>query len=430
MISWPEACSKNSQSVLKMKKQNSFPLYLTPLFYSFGNVAEELFWAQARARIESRVLGVIPPLKFTEILGYKICNLPLFYLDLNGNKSSAHTLCLLINLSFFLVRSVALIVRFFYKGPLNESFFFPRLGIKSVWPKSNCEVHFLSQVKADPILKEIHSLNFVRLSKAQHTETEKKLKQLLPSSGSRYVCLHVREGGFHEDHTKRPYRNADIKTYTEAIKFLVSNDLVVIRLGDPSMTKLDVSDSRIVDYAHSPLRNPTLDLALVAGCEFYIGMQSGPIDLALLFQKPTLTLNMYDWIFAPPFKKIDRGLLKMTKAQGQAETKSFRQRIEQPFKYTNVNERLSADEIIFIDNSPNEILSATKEFFYDYTSAFTRPVCDNLLKNRQVFCDVSELRLIQILEGGGKAYSTDRVELSRLCYRNLASRGYFYENLA
>jgi len=55
--------------------------FVTPLFYSYGNAAEEILWAYARARVMKRKLVVIAPARFTQILGYQICNPELFNLD-------------------------------------------------------------------------------------------------------------------------------------------------------------------------------------------------------------------------------------------------------------------------------------------------------------------------------------------------------------
>ena len=55
--------------------------FVTPLFYSYGNAAEELLWASARAKVLGRKLVVIAPARYTQILGFSICNSELFNLD-------------------------------------------------------------------------------------------------------------------------------------------------------------------------------------------------------------------------------------------------------------------------------------------------------------------------------------------------------------
>jgi hypothetical protein len=157
-------------------------------------------------------------------------------------------------------------------------------------------------------------------------------------------------------------------------------------------------------------------------------MQSGPLDVALLFQKPVLTLNMYDWIFGSPFKVVDRGLLKMVKVRGRPVTKTFKQRIELPFKFTNHNENISSDEAVYIDNSPEQIFEAVKEFYFDYVSGFSRQPSVNLIENGNFFRMTSERNLKDIIIGNGEIYSRNRVDISRLIYRNLASRGYYYDS--
>ena len=61
--------------------------FVTPLFYSFGNAAEEIYWASARARVLGRKLIILRPMKFTQILNYSICNTELFNLRI-GYKNN------------------------------------------------------------------------------------------------------------------------------------------------------------------------------------------------------------------------------------------------------------------------------------------------------------------------------------------------------
>jgi putative glycosyltransferase (TIGR04372 family) len=53
-----------------------------------------------------------------------------------------------------------------------------------------------------------------------------------------------------------------------------------------------------------------MDLYLIKNCHFFIGNQSGPVEVANMFLKPILLTNMTDIFQILPRKKIDRGLFK------------------------------------------------------------------------------------------------------------------------
>jgi len=114
----------------------------------------------------------------------------------------------------------------------------------------------------------------------------------------RYVCLHVRTGGYANDHEYSAPRNANIENYIPAIRELTDRGYVVVRLGDPAMPPLHLDN--VVDYAHSKARSEKNDILLVGHCDLYIGSQTGPIDVASLFEKRILTINClslshYEW---------------------------------------------------------------------------------------------------------------------------------------
>jgi len=70
--------------------------------------------------------------------------------------------------------------------------------------------------------------------------------------GDWFVCLHVREPGFHQDQTGlyQTTRNADIETYRPAVEKIVRMGGKVIRMGDSSMKPFSMEG--VYDYALTP----------------------------------------------------------------------------------------------------------------------------------------------------------------------------------
>ena len=102
------------------------------------------------------------------------------------------------------------------------------------------------------------------------------LRLLGVPEGAWYVCLHVREPGFHKSwNTLYPsMRDANIEDYLPAIDLIVRNGGWVIRMGDPSMKPLPPL-AGVIDYAHSTLKTPKADILIAVGCRFFLGTNSG-----------------------------------------------------------------------------------------------------------------------------------------------------------
>jgi putative glycosyltransferase (TIGR04372 family) len=99
-----------------------------------------------------------------------------------------------------------------------------------------------------------------------------------------YVCLHVREPGFHKGwNTLYPsMRDANIDDYLPAIDLIVKNGGWVIRMGDPSMKPLEPIPG-VIDYAHSTLKTPRADILIPLNCRFFLGTNSGYATIPAIY---------------------------------------------------------------------------------------------------------------------------------------------------
>jgi len=172
-----------------------------------------------------------------------------------------------------------------------------------------------------------------------------------------YVCLHVRTGGFFNDDIGSEPRNAKIEDYFLAIDELVRRGYLVVRIGDPAMPS--INRAGVIDYAHHPKRSEFYDVCLVEHCDFYIGSLSGPIDMACLFEKKILTVNCISLSHSTWYREGSRCLPKKVRLNGclLPIKEQIAKHIFEIFGtgYTHAN-------VEFIDNTPDEILTATLEF--------------------------------------------------------------------
>lgn len=403
-------------------------MYLTPLYYSYGNAAEEILWASARAKITKDCLVIIPPASQTQILSYRICNRELFALQVNkiGIKCSKARY-LIINFIFFASRALSLIIKKFFRIVVKEKYLFPLIGKDYFWPRIRQYNNYYENAKSDQILCAIHEPLEVDFNKDQKLRIGASIDKLLGLKNKKYVCLHVRDSGFHNDLTKRSYRNADITTYKSAILHLIENGFTVVRLGDPSMPKLNLNNQGYIEYSHSDFKSELLDLALIKNCEFYIGMQSGPLDIALMFQKPVLILNMYEWINGCPLKITDRGLLKNILISGNSRFLTLEEIFRLPFKFTNIMLKLEENEIQFFDNNEYQLFYAIKDYLHNFLNKTLNLPNENLINSKKIFMDASEKNINNIIINNRNIFYPDEYELIRMTYRNLACRGFYYE---
>ena len=408
-------------------------IFVTPLYYSIGNAAEEIMWASARAKLTCEKLIIVPPFKFTQLLGYKICNDAIFRVEaISLNKFTWLDVLIIniatvyVNFRFIFKRLIAKISKKYTGIGFPENWNFPDTGKSKFWPTVNG--YDYKKIREDRIVDSIHRLEPLSLP-YQLNEDCRKIISNFDFSGKKFVCLHVREDGYHHDGGRRAYRNAKISSYYPAIKYLLSEGMYVIRMGDPSMEKANIDHKYFFDYPFSDIKSDSMDLFLIRNCEFYIGMQSGILDVAHMFNKPILILNMYDWFFNYPLKTNDRGMLKKIKIKSGASYKTYSsiEWFQLPFFYTN-NREIYDERVQFIDNSEKEILSATEEYYKDYLSGWSRPLTDNMINSKEEFRKASD----NILSGKNMhaAIGFNKLPLLhriRISLRNISSKGCLYD---
>lgn len=416
-----------------MVKDKTPPLckkvHLTPLYYSYGNAAEEILWASARAKVNKDCLVIIPPAPQTQILNYRICNRELFNLQVNKIGAQCTKLRYLItNSVFFLSRALSLLLKKFSRIVVKEKYLFPLIGKNYFWPRVRHYKNYYENIKLDQIISAIHEPLEIDFNKDQQLRIGTSIDELLGLKNKKYVCLHVRDSGFHNDPQKRSYRNANIATYKSAILHLIENGFAVVRLGDPSMPKLNINNQEYIEYSHSDFKSELLDLALIKNCQFYIGMQSGPLDIALMFQKPVLILNMYEWINGCPLKINDRGLLKNISIAGERRFLRLEEIFNLPFKFTNIMLKLSENEIQFHDNSEHQLLHAIEDYLHNFMNKTLNLPNEKLLSSKKIFIETSNKNIKNIIDNDRGIFHPDEFELTRMIYKNLACRGFYYES--
>ena len=340
--------------------------FLTPHPYAIGNCSEEIYLGLIKAKEQNKRLFLIYLLDIPFIFRFNLTNKSIFLINskyiYNPNKIIIIILRILLTLLYIPVRSSSLLLLKLFNVRLDESFSFPTIGRDDLFlPETSIndfQYNLISSDKWNEKYKYRFDILIQNLNKQQMLEL---VYQLGIPPNAWFVCLHVRESGFRNDKGRREYRNSNINSYIPAINHITSNGGWVVRMGDNSMSKLPKLKN-VIDYPHTSSKSELMDLVLIKLCYFYIGCQSGIYDVAVLFNKPILLLNMYSWTFGSPMHYKDRGIIKHVYSKIENRFLSINEIYNSDWSLQNINS-IANQDYYFVDNTEQEILDAVREYY-------------------------------------------------------------------
>jgi putative glycosyltransferase (TIGR04372 family) len=339
---------------------------LTPHQYALGNRAEEIFFGILRAQRKKHKVLFFQPLDIPVLNGYRLTNQALMNLEsdfiIPPKKTRDCIASLVITVAILPTRLFSRLLFWVAGKRLYESLNFPRLGVDSLWVDRPEKTRRAFDWRlAEQMDWKAQRLNYEapKLRQDVASRCAKKLGAWGLEKADWYVCWHVRDGGFKQDFDRRSYRNANIENSIPAMQEITKRGGWVIRIGDDKMPRLPEID-RVIDYPFTDMKSDEMDIFLVANCRLFVGMTSGPLEVANLFNRQMLVINMSDWSSGALLGPNDRGLLKhvYSKAAG---------------RFLSVKEMLAADRDLlnswgytssdfeFRENSPQEIVGGLRE---------------------------------------------------------------------
>ena len=219
------------------------------------------------------------------------------------------------------------------------------IGIEAIYGLKKIN---LDNIKYKDIKKFDLDYSLIKLKKEIIDKCEKKIEKYNFNKNDRIVCLHVRDSVFRNDEGRKDYRNSNIENYLETIKYLIQQNYKVVRMGKKSKIKLNFTNENFFDYSFSNIKDDLLDLYLIERCSFYIGTQSGILDVAQMFNKPILLTNMCELYTSFPRKKNDRGIFKKIYKKDVKEKISLEDFASMEFKYHDP--QIEIEKLIFEQN--------------------------------------------------------------------------------
>ena len=198
-----------------------------------------------------------------------------------------------------------------------------------------------------------------------------------------FVCLHVRESGFHKagDSRHQAHRDADVLDYLPAIRQITERGGWVVRMGDPTMTPLPPME-RVIDYAHSPAKADWLDVFLCGRSRFFVGLASGLSQVAVGFGAPCVYVNWVSNVL-PPYSAKDVFIPKLFRREADGRFLSFDEMFDPVYQYLNSNNYLILRRgLASAPNEPAEVRDAVLEMLDQLDGTCTYSEEDRRLQGR------------------------------------------------
>ena len=340
-----------------MKKKTKL-YFLSPNYRSFGNAAEEIYFAILKAsRDGCKVVLLIPNFFF---LNKSIkSNKELYLLDhpLLLNKNS------FLNVSLSLVWFFYAVLLYMWSLFLDKispiftdddkiisRYSVPAIGKLGLW-KSKYDLFLNTEELSKFWIQNYSNFSPPRISEDKLMYAENKKSMLFGKKDAWFVSLHVPDSLIESN-----IRQADIKNYIKAIEYITSKGGYVVRLGDSTMPKLPKL-RHVIDYAHFENQSEIMNLYFLSKSIFLLGASSGPTTVAKLLGNKVIAANRTHFIQDPfvdlsiqkqVFRKIDNSKLSLKEVNDiGADTQFFENR---------------DSEVFFLkENSPEEILNLVKE---------------------------------------------------------------------
>lgn len=174
-----------------------------------------------------------------------------------------------------------------------------------------------------------------------------------------YVCLHVRELGYHSAAVDSGHgnRNSDLTNYSDAIAFVVSRGGRVVKMGAPSSPPSEMAG--LIDYAHSEFKSEAMDIALIRHARYFIGTTSGLANVAISMGRPVAQVNCLT-TECQPWSSLVRFCVKpLLRRDGNMISQ---REMTSDWRWALATiQTMASNGLTARDNSPDEILETVRE---------------------------------------------------------------------
>lgn len=197
----------------------------------------------------------------------------------------------------------------------------------------------------------------IKLDREHQIRGRRALERLGLPRDAWFVSVHVREDGFISSPRTR-HRNRDITDYITALDVITSGGGWVVRLGNPTMTRLP-NLPKVIDYVFTDARSDWMDIFLLASCRFFLGSDSGPSVVPPLFGRQCAIVDGFP--MGHGWWPGDLYIKKLYRSLSDDRLLSFPEILQSELRDAWVPDQWASNGIIPEENSPEEIANLTKE---------------------------------------------------------------------
>ena len=251
--------------------------------------------------------------------------------------------------------------------------------------------HYLSNniIKSDKILNILFKKKKINYS--LDTNDKNKALEILKKIGinkkinKKIACIHVRDKSF-KAYDDENYRSSNFFYFKKSIDYLISKNYTVFRLGIVSDDKKKLEINNYFDLTKFNLsreENEILTVYLMSISKLFIGSCSGVLDLATIFNVPSLATN-----HAPLSHTLSHGnkklcLPKFYKSIKNDQILNFKTIVNNNYDDLRRDKHYKDFGIKLIDNSSDEIYLSLKELLANIKKKNFAPT-KNQLKFRSI----------------------------------------------
>ena len=329
---------------------------------SIGNASEDYYFGLLKARREGKKLVVLFPYPLPGRLKQPTFDPAILLLKSNllamkHRSPISSALSAMFTLYFLVVIVSIIILNKFFKFWPSGYYFRPLAGQDLLWRPNPSVIKFdWNLARGQDWETQFSTPLELTLDRKIIASCEVERERMGLPRDVWFVCLHVREGGYKGDWEN--IRNADIGNYLVAIKEITQRGGWVVRLGDPTMTKLPILD-QVIDYPFQPGRSAIMDVYLLKECSLCISTSSGILDTAILLGKPVVMTNSVQWNNGVPLRRGDLEIFKHVYSRTE---KRFLSLQEWLMRASNIaSEDWSSPDWSLVENSEEEIMNVVKE---------------------------------------------------------------------
>ena len=235
------------------------------------------------------------------------------------------------------------------------------------------ELTHIETAKAESLYKKIDSSFSFTDSEVEKGNTKLKTMGINPEKDW-FVLIFARDSAYlsktypQYDWGYHDWRNTDINSYKEAVKYIIDKGGYVLRMGSVVKKKMDFSHTHYIDYARN-YWDDFMDVFLVSRCKFLLGTNSGFSDMAVAFDKPRAIVNSIP-LGHIPYGRNDIYIPKKYMHKSTLNFMSLKTVLENNQDVIFDQEAYLGNEYEYIDNSPKEILELTIEMMSKLDNSF------------------------------------------------------------